>query len=243
VTVVLQVPETLDERGFESLVTGWAGAEGGHLLLDARHVRWVSPYGIVGLLAAGTAWQKRWGERPILQAPEHNDVASYLARIGFYELAREVFDSGDLTRRRGAGESDALLEITAITSHQDVHDVVARVRRILGQKRVGHAGTLDPGSPQRIERVQETRAPPIKHVIIREHTTVYTSGRQTRDVIRAHSVADALLCAVLALGDTGLEINESEIGCAASKLFQRITPYVRRVDRFDYVTVRLFGKL
>src|SRR5881227_1247870 len=40
---------------------------------------------------------------------------------------------------------DGILNInkaTGITSH----DVVARVRKILGQKRVGHAGTLDPAA-------------------------------------------------------------------------------------------------
>jgi anti-sigma regulatory factor (Ser/Thr protein kinase) len=128
VSFLLSVPETLDERGFETRVSGWAGADGGRLLLDARHVRWVSPYGILGLLAAGQAWQDRFGERPLLKVPESKEVSSYLARIRFYEAAHDVFDIPDRARRRGAAKSDALLEITAIRSHQDVHDVVDRVR-------------------------------------------------------------------------------------------------------------------
>lgn len=127
-TLVLPVPETLDERGFETLVAGWAAGEGGRLLLDARHVHFVSPYGILGLLAAGAAWLNRYGERPLLQAPESREVASYLSRIGFYEQAHEIFEFPERMRRRPPGESDALLEITAIRSHQDVHDVVDRVR-------------------------------------------------------------------------------------------------------------------
>lgn len=45
--------------------------------------------------------------------------------------------------RRGGGTVSCLLAIdkpTGLTSH----DVVGRVRRILGERRVGHAGTLDP---------------------------------------------------------------------------------------------------
>jgi anti-sigma regulatory factor (Ser/Thr protein kinase) len=141
VTFVLPVPETLDERGFETLVSGWAGADDSRLLLDARHVHWVSPYGILGLLAVGAAWGNRSGERPLLQPPEDREVASYLSRIGFYERAREVFDFEARVRKRAMGESDALLEITPIQSHQDVHDVVDRVRdraaAILG-KRLGY---------------------------------------------------------------------------------------------------------
>lgn len=137
-TFVIPVPDTLDERGFEGLVTHWGEADGGRVLLDARHVRWVSPYGVLGLLAAGAAALKRSGERPLLQPPENKDVASYLSRIRFYELAHEVFDFQAQVRRRPAGESDALLEITPITSHQDVHDVVDRVREraaaILGRR-------------------------------------------------------------------------------------------------------------
>jgi anti-sigma regulatory factor (Ser/Thr protein kinase) len=141
VTVVLPVPETLDERGFETLVGAWSEAEGGKLLLDARHVHWVSPYGILGVLAVGAASLDRSGERPLLQPPESREVTSYLARIGFYEAAHRIFDFQERVRKRPAGESDALLEITPIESHQDVHDVVDRVRdraaAILG-KRLGY---------------------------------------------------------------------------------------------------------
>lgn len=140
-TFVIPAPETLDEKGFESLVSGWAGVESRHLLLDARHVRWVTPYGVLGLLAVGAAWRNRSGERALLQPPESRDVTSYLARIGFYEKAHEIFDFAERVRRRASGESDSLLEITSVESHQDVHDVVDQVKdraaAILG-KRLGY---------------------------------------------------------------------------------------------------------
>lgn len=140
-TFVLPVPETLDEKGFESLASGWAEAGSSRLLLDARHVHWVSPYGVLGLLAMGSAWHGRSGEHALLQPPESREVASYLARIGFYEAAHKIFDFQERVRKRAAAESDALLEITPVESHQDVHDVVDRVRdravMILG-KRLGY---------------------------------------------------------------------------------------------------------
>ncbi len=137
-TQVLPVPDTLDDAGFETLVGAWAGLSDGKVLVDARHVRWVSPYGVLGLLAVGAASLSRWGTRALLQLPGNRDVASYLARIRFYERAHEIFDFKAPVRRRSTGESDALLEITSIKSHQDVHSVVDSVRdraaAILGRR-------------------------------------------------------------------------------------------------------------
>jgi len=53
--------------------------------------------------------------------------------------------SSERLRREGAGELDGLLNVLkppGMTSH----DVVDRVRRLLGVRRVGHTGTLDPGA-------------------------------------------------------------------------------------------------
>ncbi len=127
-TYVLSVPETLDDRGFETLVAGLAAAENRRLLVDARRLRFVSPYGVLGLLAVGSDSEQRSGARPLLQAPDSRDVVSYLTRIGFFENAHEVFDFEGRISKRVAGESTRLLEITAIRSHQDVLEVVDRVQ-------------------------------------------------------------------------------------------------------------------
>jgi anti-sigma regulatory factor (Ser/Thr protein kinase) len=128
VSVVVSVPETLDHRSFDALVAEMARADGARVLFDARHVRWTNPFGMVGLLAAGAVARQRAGEAPQLEGPENAEVVSYLTRMNFFAQAAEVFRLERPPRRSAAGASDALLEVTAIRSHQDVHDVVDRVR-------------------------------------------------------------------------------------------------------------------
>lgn len=125
---IIAVPATLEERSFERLVQGLEGEAEGRVLFDARHLRWVDPYGMLGLLAAG-AVAGRSGVRPLLQLPESAEVASYLTRMGFYEHADEVFElQGGRGRGRGEGASDVLLEITAIKSHGDIHVLLDRIQ-------------------------------------------------------------------------------------------------------------------
>ncbi len=140
-TEVLVVPETLNHDGFEALVSEWSAAQKSKLLIDARRVGWVSPYGVLGLLALGTASRKLSGERPWLELPDSREVASYLTRIRFFELAQDIYEMGAKVRKPRQRVSEALLEITPIRSHQDVHAVVDSVREraalILG-KRLGY---------------------------------------------------------------------------------------------------------
>lgn len=135
---VVAVPDYLDDRGFETLVANWRAAGEGRLLLDARHVRWVSPYGMLGLLAVASVSRRSRGTTPLFEAPENSEVVSYLERMGFFERAHELLEFSSASRRRTGRDSNALLEITAIRSHQDVHGVVDRVRdraaAILGRR-------------------------------------------------------------------------------------------------------------
>lgn len=125
---IIAVPATLEERSFDRLVQGLEGVGDDRILFDARHLRWVDPYGMLGLLAAG-AVAARSGVRPLLQLPESADVASYLTRMGFFEHAEEVFElQGGRGRGRGEGASDVLLEITAIRSHGDIHLLLDRIQ-------------------------------------------------------------------------------------------------------------------
>lgn len=110
------------------------GGAGERALLDARHLRWVDPNGMVALLAAGAVAARSGGARPRIELPESADVNGYLSRMKFHEAARDVFDLDVATRRGGSGgASDVLLEITPIVANADVHEVVDRVQDQAGQ--------------------------------------------------------------------------------------------------------------
>jgi hypothetical protein len=128
---VVPVPASLEERTFDPLVEAVSAAGGGRVLFDARHVRWVDPYGMLGLLATGEV-ARRGGERPMLQLPESAEVTSYLGRMGFLAQAERIFELHGAPRRPTDASSDVLLEITPITSHGDVHAVVDKVQERAG---------------------------------------------------------------------------------------------------------------
>jgi hypothetical protein len=118
------LPASLDERTFEAMARTLEGDPAERLLLDATHVRWVDPYGMIGLLAIGEV-AGRSGERPILKLPENPEVVSYLGRMNFLEHAEPLFELHPSVRRTRHDEpSDVLLEVTAINSHADVHTLV-----------------------------------------------------------------------------------------------------------------------
>ena len=131
---IVTVPSELEESSFDQLVKqlGPAGDAGASApperrLFDARRLRWVDPYGMVGLLATGEV-AGRGGERPVLQLPDSPDVSSYLARMGFLAQAESIFELHGTSRPAREGASDVLLEITPVHSHDDVHTVVERVQ-------------------------------------------------------------------------------------------------------------------
>ncbi len=122
---IVEVPARLDDASFDTLVERFNQARGGRMLMDARRLRWVDPYGMLGLLVLGELASSD-GESPRLELPESADVLSYLTRMGFFRHAVEFYDAPG--RRRGTDSaSDVLLEITPVRSHNDVHRVVDRV--------------------------------------------------------------------------------------------------------------------
>ncbi len=126
---VIEIPGTLDESAFEELVVDLnrateRGAD--RILFDARRVSWVTPYGLVGLLALGQAAKTRTGRAPLIEPPEDPEVRSYWGRMDFWPNAADVYDLASV-RVRPHGTSNALLEITPIRSHEDVHHVVEHV--------------------------------------------------------------------------------------------------------------------
>ncbi len=96
------------------------------VLVDARHTRWSSPYGLTALL---TLAQSR-AERAAFTGPETEETASYWQRAGFYDHAEGLFEMhGHVPRPRGSAvESNVLLELTPVARSDDVHDVVERIQ-------------------------------------------------------------------------------------------------------------------
>jgi hypothetical protein len=125
---VIGVPANLDDRSFDPLVAelnAALDAGDGGVLVDARRLRWVDPFGMLALLAVGRVARDR-GRAPRLQMPDSAEVVSYLARMSFFKHAREIYELHGGGRKR-EGASDVLLEITPVTSHMDVHQIVDRV--------------------------------------------------------------------------------------------------------------------
>ena len=126
-TIVINVPPSLDEQTFEQVVEQLAQAPlGEKLLLDARHARWASPFGLTALLCVAQSREERMG----FAVPEQSDTVSYWSRAGFFRHADDLFDlHGSVPRARETHESDVLLEITPIIKSDDVHGVVGRIQQ------------------------------------------------------------------------------------------------------------------
>jgi hypothetical protein len=130
-TRLVDVPAHFDDRSFEQFAASYAAAaaDGARLLFDAHAAEWASPYGLVGLLAAGQAAGQA-GERPLLTVPTAGEVAGYWARAGFFKAAADLFElHGKVPRVKPAEESDVLLPVTPVRAAEDVHDVVGRIQQ------------------------------------------------------------------------------------------------------------------
>jgi anti-sigma regulatory factor (Ser/Thr protein kinase) len=126
VTSVITVPPSLDDHSFEQVVEQLTSVPAdAKLLVDARHTRWASPYGLIALLTLGQTRQ----ERPTLAVPEADDTAGYWARAGFFKHADELFELNGSVPRARAAESSVLLEITPVVKSEDVHEVVGRIQQ------------------------------------------------------------------------------------------------------------------
>jgi anti-sigma regulatory factor (Ser/Thr protein kinase) len=127
VTTIINVPQSLDEYSFEQVLSQLASVPSdAKLLLDARHTRWASPYGLSALL---TLAQTRDQSRPALAVPEADETVSYWSRAAFFHYAEELFDLRGIVPKRGrAADSQVLLELTPVSRSEDVHDVVGRIQ-------------------------------------------------------------------------------------------------------------------
>ena len=125
-TTVINLPPSLDAKQFELVYAQLADVPpDARVLLDARHTRWASPFGLTALLTIPQSRQAPSG----LYVPDADDTTSYWARAGFFRHADGLFEMhGHVPRPRSSGDSDVLLEITPVTRSDDVHEVVSRIQ-------------------------------------------------------------------------------------------------------------------
>ncbi|MGH7700102.1 MAG: ATP-binding protein [Gemmatimonadales bacterium] len=131
-TRLVEVPVQFDDRTFDPFAAAFAQAlaDGERLLFDAHAAEWASPYGVVGLLAAGQAAGRARGEKPLLTAPVNPDVLRYWGRIGFFQEAVELFEvHGRFPKAKPLAASDVLLPVTPVRAAEDVHGVVSRIQQ------------------------------------------------------------------------------------------------------------------
>ena len=128
-------PTSLDESTFERLIRQLDSPEGlatGQIIIDLEQVRFVDPYGMLGLLALAR-FLRQQGCEPVLMLPRAEEVMKYLDRMDFSRHAQRLC-AMDLTTLWPDGEysrsphSDVLLEITPIARSEDIHYIVERVR-------------------------------------------------------------------------------------------------------------------
>jgi len=98
VTTIITAPSSLDDKTFELIFDQLAVLPPDEkIVIDTRHSRWATPYGLTALL---TVAQTRL-ERPTLAVPENEDTASYWSRASFFKHAEGLFDiTGKLPRPR-----------------------------------------------------------------------------------------------------------------------------------------------
>jgi anti-anti-sigma regulatory factor len=128
-------PVSLDESTFERLLRQLdspAQIASRQMIIDLEQVRFVDPYGMVGLLVLARFLRQRSCE-PVLMLPRSDEVMRYLDRMDFSRHAERLC-AIDLTTLWPEGEysrsahSDVLLEITPIARSEDIHYIVDRVR-------------------------------------------------------------------------------------------------------------------
>ena len=125
-TAVITVPASLDEHSFETVLEQLVDVPAdAKILVDARHTRFATPYGLTALLCLA---QSR-AEKAEFAPPTEENTASYWARSAFYKYAEELYTIvGTVPKPRPTRESDVLLEVTPIARSEDVHAVVDRVK-------------------------------------------------------------------------------------------------------------------
>ncbi len=127
VTTVITVPPSLDDQSFEQVLEQVAPLPAdAKMLVDARHTRWASPYGLTALLTLGA--DARRAARVRRSRSRRDRVVLGARRASSSTPRSSSISTASYPQRARAGESSVLLEITPISKSEDVHEVVGRIQ-------------------------------------------------------------------------------------------------------------------
>ena len=101
--------------------------------VDLGSIQFVDPHGAVGLIILLETIARRSKAKPHLIVPRSSNVCGYLARLGVLSEVGNLAELDWDTISNGAtvGDSDVLLELTAIQSQGDVDSVLRHLEDIL----------------------------------------------------------------------------------------------------------------
>jgi len=119
----------LSEDTFEAFLSGLYKQND----MDLRHITFIDPFGMVGVLEAGRYLDAE-GFRKTLLLPESEDVLRYLERMDFFRYAGRFYNIASGTPELSdkflrSPQSDVLLEITPIEKSDDIHFIVGKVKK------------------------------------------------------------------------------------------------------------------
>jgi anti-sigma regulatory factor (Ser/Thr protein kinase) len=101
------------------------------LSIDLRNLKFIDPYGMIGLIEIGEALRNS-GDIKTLYLPPDGETIKYLERMDFFRYAPHIFRLEplyvDIIKYRRRTHSDVLLEITPIEKSDDIHFIVGRVK-------------------------------------------------------------------------------------------------------------------
>jgi anti-sigma regulatory factor (Ser/Thr protein kinase) len=100
--------------------------------IDLRHISFIDPYGMVGLLEFGEFFKSK-GVQKTIYLPESEEVIKYLERMDFFKYAANYFtlEPSEIKipdKYSRSSFSDVLLEITPIEKSDDIHFIVGKVK-------------------------------------------------------------------------------------------------------------------
>jgi len=103
-------------------------------ILDAKHISFVKPYGIIALLLA-TRQLAAHSEYPLQLKNIPSNIHSYLQRMNFFNVSHNWLTTPDTLEESWARSAYTpnLLEITVISNSDDVLNIVSRASRIFSR--------------------------------------------------------------------------------------------------------------